>query len=81
MNDLWKYSIANDTWTWVAGEQVIEPTPNYGEVGVPASTNSPPGLHYPTMWIDSSNIIYIFGGYAYKTRSKFSKKFLIYFHS
>jgi len=62
--DLWKYSIATNEWTWVAGYQTSGLTPTYGTLGVPDPANNP-GSRYETTcsWTDSQNRLWFFGGY------------------
>lgn len=48
-NDLWKYTIATDMWTWVAGSNT-NITANYGMLGVPSASNIPPNGFSYTKW-------------------------------
>jgi len=65
--DLWKYSPADGTWTWVAG---IDPTTSstalpvgvYGTRGVPSATNMPGGRHWAATWVDATGNLWLFGG-------------------
>jgi hypothetical protein len=68
-NDLWKYNISTDLWTWVAGDNRISIgigpylNPNYGQKGV--SSNGNPGGRYGSLgWTDSSGNFWLFGGSA-----------------
>lgn len=65
--DLWKYSPADGTWTWVAG---LDPTTNstalpvgvYGTLGVPSAANVPGGRHWAATWVDATGNLWLFGG-------------------
>ena len=61
-NDLWKYDLNTNLWTWESGSNVSPPPGNYGTQGVPASTNLPPGRASYTKWRQGNNKLYIFGG-------------------
>lgn len=64
-SDLWKYSPSSNMWTWVAGDNTNNVAPDYGALGVAASTNNPGGRFDSTMaLIDSVGNLFIFGGQA-----------------
>jgi hypothetical protein len=60
-NDLWKYNIAINTWTWIKGSITDNEPANYGTKGVATAANSPGARSYTTSWIDASNNLYLFG--------------------
>lgn len=62
MNDLWRYNIASNTWTWMKGSATSNQPPNYGTKGTPAATNTPGARSYSNAWIDKDNNLYLFGG-------------------
>ena len=63
-NDLWKYDISTNEWTWMSGTNVIFASGIYGTKGVPSSTNLPPGRSETcSAWTDSMNNLWLFGGY------------------
>jgi N-acetylneuraminic acid mutarotase len=66
LNDVWTYNIAQGTWTWVNGSNVVGPnyaqSGVYGTLGVPSSTNAPGGRFAPSIWQDSSGNVWMFGG-------------------
>jgi N-acetylneuraminic acid mutarotase len=41
LNDLWKYDIANNTWTWMSGESSPDALGVYGTKGTAALNNIP----------------------------------------
>jgi len=62
MDDLWKYSIATNQWTWVSGSTVLNQHGVYGTLGVPSSSNFPGGRQNSITWKDSSGNLWLFGG-------------------
>jgi uncharacterized repeat protein (TIGR01451 family) len=65
LNDLWEYS--NGEWTWVAGSNLGGQSGNYGNEGVPSSTNFPGARFGATGWKDLSGNFWLFGGVGYNT--------------
>lgn len=62
-NDLWKYNINNNQWTWIGGTQSSNHIGNYGIQGVFSSTAVPAGRRGGhVIWIDSNNKLWLFGG-------------------
>ena len=68
-NDLWKFSPAANTWTWMSGSNVVSATGNYqgppglyGTLGVASASNVPGGREGSASWIDSSGNLWLFGG-------------------
>lgn len=62
LNDLWKYNIATNQWTWVRGSSAAVPTGNYGTMNVPSPTNDPGGRVGPNSWVDGTGKVWLFGG-------------------
>jgi len=62
LNDMWKYEIGTNNWTWVSGNNAYGPAGVYGTLSVPASTNHPGGREFPICWLDPSGDIFLFGG-------------------
>ena len=60
-NDVWKYNIASNMWTWVAGNQNQTSSPVYGTMGVSAATNDPGDRFSYTKFIDAQNNLYFLG--------------------
>jgi hypothetical protein len=40
-NDLWKFSVGLNMWTWISGDNTVNVPGNYGLKGVPSPTNKP----------------------------------------
>lgn len=60
--DLWRYTIASNTWTWMNGSSATNLALNHGTIGITAVTNTPGGRAHSTTWIDAGNNLYLFGG-------------------
>ena len=67
MNDLWKYNIATNEWTWMRGSEFSGNYGSYGTLGVSDTSNNPPARMVYTKWIDTSGNFWIFGGGDYNT--------------
>jgi len=66
-NDLWKYDGTN--WTWISGSNTRNQSGTYGTKGTPAGTNIPGARYGSISWIDSSDNLWLFGGYGYSHSS------------
>jgi len=66
MNDLWRYDIATDMWTWISGDNFANSGGNYGTKGIPSVNNAPRFRNECTAaWLDSANNLWLFGGGNY----------------
>ena len=65
LNDLWKYDVVNNNWTWINGASVIAQVGVYGLLGVPSSTIKPGSRSNAMTWVDNSGNVYLFGGFGY----------------
>ncbi len=70
LNDLWKYDGIN--WTWVSGVSGMNPSGIYGTKGVAGADNMPGARSGSISWIDSSNVLWLFGGYGIDSGGGFS---------
>jgi len=61
-NDLWRFNIASNNWTWMNGSQFNYPPGNWGTKGVAAASNQPSGRLVYASWLDQSGNFWIFGG-------------------
>ena len=63
--DLWKYDIPTNEWTWMKGPSTPGQPGVYGTKGIPAATNYP-GARYEAAasWVDDQNNLWLFGGYG-----------------
>lgn len=62
MNDLWKYNIATNLWTWMGGDNVVNAPAVYGTIGIGATTNKPSARVGASMWVDTAGKVWLFGG-------------------
>lgn len=65
-NDLWKYDVAANMWTWINGPNVLSsPNPNgvFGTKGIPSANNYPPAIGLgPACWTDRAGDLWLYGG-------------------
>jgi len=66
LNDLWKYNVATNQWTWMGGSQTGNQNGNYGALGIAAAANWPGSRQVHNSWLDSQGNIWVWGeqGYA-----------------
>jgi hypothetical protein len=63
LNDIWEYIPSARTWTFWGGQAYA----NYGTQGQPSATNQPGFRGLGTTWVDSSGVLWLYGGYGYDT--------------
>lgn len=80
-NDLWKYDITTQMWTWISGSQTTNSSGTFGVLGTPSTSNIPSVRGGNTVsggasqftsygkaaasWVDSSGNLWLFGGSGY----------------
>ncbi len=64
-NDLWKYDVTSNMWTWMRGSNTIGSAGSYGAKGVASTTNDPPARRSYTHWVDKAGNLWMFGGDDY----------------
>jgi len=62
INDLWKYCVTSNEWTWEGGDNTTNPAGNWGTLNVSSPTNKPDGRMGAGAWADHSGHLYLFGG-------------------
>ena len=63
INDLWKYDISLNEWTWMNGSNSVLSIGYYGSILVASATNcSPARSETNASWTDSNNNLWLFGG-------------------
>lgn len=62
LNDVWKYEILTDTWTWVKGGKLVNRFSLPGKAGVAHPSSRPGGRAQCTAWPGNNNTIYVMGG-------------------
>ena len=61
-NDLWKYDVITNEWTWMNGDSTFNSPTVYGTKGVEDPMNNPGGRTVYTHWTDNDNNLWLFGG-------------------
>ncbi|HNB80692.1 MAG TPA: kelch repeat-containing protein, partial [Chitinophagaceae bacterium] len=66
-NDLWKYDVPSQKWTWMNGPQSItDQNGEFGVKGIPSANNYPSARTFgPNCWTDTAGNLWLFGGYGY----------------
>ena len=60
----------DSTWTWISGSKSVNLPGEYGEKGVPSSTNMPGARLGAAGWYDSANQeFWLFGGYGFASNA------------
>ncbi len=62
LNDLWKYNIATNQWTWMSGDAIPNQPGVYGTIGVPNPANKPGARWCYSNWKDNAGNLWLFGG-------------------
>ncbi len=63
LNDLWRYDIATNEWTWMKGSPLCNSTGSTGTQGVPAMNNNPRSRAETTaFWCGPGNQLWLYGG-------------------
>src|SRR5258705_6036820 len=65
LNDLWKYNLSTNQWTWVKGDNVTGQTARYGTQGTAHSLNKPGAIYASVSWTDNSGNLWLFGGFGH----------------
>lgn len=63
-NDLWKFNLTTNQWTWMGGSTTANrAAAYYTSLGVAAPQNNPGSRSASSSWIDASDKLWLFGGY------------------
>jgi len=62
LNDLWRYSLLTNRWTWMSGSNSLMQQDIYGDKGVPAAANVPGARWGSIAWTDQNGDLWLFGG-------------------
>lgn len=65
LNDLWKYSVSANAWTWMGGGAIANQPSVYGTLGVPAAANQPGAREFPVCWVDNAGKFWMLGGFGF----------------
>lgn len=63
LNDLWKYTLSTNQWTWVSGDNNQQFYGGmYGTKETASTANKPGGRYSAVSWTDTSGNLWLFGG-------------------
>ncbi len=65
LNDLWKYNISTNQWTWVKGDTITNAAGLYGTKGTSSPNKKPGARHLSVGWADTQGNLWLFGGFGY----------------
>ena len=66
LNDLWRYNVKNNSWTWESGSTIVDQKGIYGEQGNASIENVPGSRLGAVGWFDSlKQEFWLFGGLGY----------------
>ena len=68
-DDLWRYNIATNIWTWMKGDPLASNAPVYGTMGIPDPSNTPGARNSYSRWADKNGNLWLFGGVYYTAGS------------
>lgn len=60
--NIWKYNTSLRQWAWVKGSKESYAIPEYGDMGVADSDNTPGGREAAASWTDKNGNFWLFGG-------------------
>ncbi|NHI90907.1 MAG: galactose oxidase [Candidatus Lokiarchaeota archaeon] len=69
LNDLWRFTISDSTWTWMSGNYSCNNNGIYGMKGVADASNVPGARSGSASWTDMTGNLWLFGGYGYDNTS------------
>lgn len=61
-NDLWKYNLTTEMWSWVSGPNVFDQPSIYGTKNVESATNIPGSREDSISWVDNYGNFWLLGG-------------------
>ncbi len=64
-DDLWRYNISTNMWTWMKGNPAAANPPVYGVRGVSDPANTPGARNSYSRWADKNGNLWLFGGVFY----------------
>lgn len=62
LNDLWKFDLRSNEWTWVSGANSVNAAGIYGSLGVAAAANTPGARAGASAWLGPDGALLLFGG-------------------
>jgi PKD repeat protein len=70
LDDVWRYDISTNLWTWMAGSSVYNTIPHYGTAGISNINNTPGGRCALPNWKGKQGNFWIFGGNTNDTNNQ-----------
>lgn len=61
-NDLWKFTVSSNSWSFIKGSPFIDAPVVYGDKGVSTPSNTPGSRFGSASWTDASGNLWLFGG-------------------
>lgn len=65
LNDMWKFNIETNNWSWIKGDSTIDTYSVYGTKGVAHTNNKPGSASTPMSWTDANGTLWLFGGFGF----------------
>ncbi len=65
LNDLWRYNVATNKWTWMKGKNTTAAFSIYGTQGTASAINNPGARKQCASWTDLSGNLWLMGGIGY----------------
>jgi len=62
LNDLWKYDVSADSWSWIKGSDTRDAISTKGTQGLAATANTPGGRIQSLVWQNAAGDVYLYGG-------------------
>ena len=62
LNDLWKYDVSSNQWTWMKGTTTGWANGNYGTKGIASAANLPSARNVYAKWKDATGNFWLLGG-------------------
>ena len=64
LNDLWRYDLETNMWTWMSGSNTADQECTYGTQGIPDAANVPGGRDGRRFLDRQCGNLWLFGGYG-----------------
>ena len=61
-NDLWKFNVSSNNWTWMNGSSLTDQPSVYGIKGIESPANTPGARWVYTRWKDNNGYLWLYGG-------------------
>ncbi len=65
LNDLWKYDVGANQWTWISGTDLTNQAATYGTKGIANANNIPGARQMSVAWKDNVGNFWMFGAWGY----------------